>query len=420
MGLNEGRNGDFETGTPSWASATGVPSPPPGSVAIVGDALPAAAALRAVRGGRSLLHRGHYAHARQLLAAMGRRLAGHRPAWGHVPTPTEAFQHGREEKQIRHDLLSRLVVLLTGPDYRPSLDGAPALGDFGVQVWGPIGAGTLMVPLREWVGAIGAREWYRRGVEVPALGARVRPHYGVFAPVRGEYVGLVADRAERAGMAGRLAFDVGTGTGILAFVLARHGAARVVATDADERAVDCARENARCLGLDRTVEVRKVEPDAPFPPGSADILVCNPPWLPNEAVTPLDRAVYDPGGRFLARFLEGVPGHLRRGGEAWLVLSDLAERLGLRSADHVADIASRVGLAVLGRRTARARHPRTQVRDDPLHSLRSQEVVTLHVLGRPEEHRNRGGCGLPPRPASRVSDMEFDDGPAPRRLCPHR
>jgi methylase of polypeptide subunit release factors len=236
--------------------------------------------------------------------------------------------------------------------------------------------------MREWLGAKGAREWYRRGVEVPALGARIYPHYGVFAPIRGAYVDLVAEQAERVPLAGRTAFDIGTGTGVLACLLARRGASRVVATDADERAVACARDNASRLALGAVVDVRKVDADDPFPPGSADLLICNPPWVPEEAATRLDHAVFDPGGRLLLRFLEGVPNYLEPGGQAWLVLSDLAERLGLRHPRFLADAVARAGLVVLGQRATRARHPRSRDRGDPLHASRSEETITLSILGR--------------------------------------
>lgn len=247
-----------------------------------------------------------------------------------------------------------------------------------------MGAGErpLLVPLREWVGAVGAREWYQLGVEVPALGGRVHPHYGVFAPTRRDYLDLFAGLVGRTELAGKVAFDIGTGTGVLTLLPARRGAARVVATDADCRAVACARENARRLGLADAVEVRAVEPDRPFPAGTADLIVCNPPWLPGDAPTPLDRAVYDPGGRLLTTFLDGVGGHLTPVGRAWLVLSDLAERVGLRPPGFVEQAAGRAGLSVLARLTAPARHGRSRGRDDPLHAVRSREVVTLFVLGR--------------------------------------
>jgi methylase of polypeptide subunit release factors len=298
------------------------------------------------------------------------------------PAPIDVYRCARETKHREHELLCRLLVALDGSAYRPMLEDAPALGDFGVQVWGAIDESRLLVPLREWIGARGAREWCRRGVEVPALKARVHPHYGVFAPIRGEYVDLVAEQADRVGMAGRTAFDIGCGTGVFAFVLARRGASRVVATDADSRAVACAEDNTVRLSLESIVEVCQVPPDDPFPSGSADILVCNPPWIPTEAPTRFDKTVFDPGSRFLLRYLDGISAHLRPGGRAWLVLSDIAEQLGLRPPDFVQRAAERAGLVLLGQRETHARHARAFDSDDPLHALRSREKVRLYIFGR--------------------------------------
>jgi len=368
-----------------WASATEVRRPRPEEVSGIGDETSAATALREVERGRYLLYRGHYANALQLLSAMRRRLSNGARSQGHERkvTAIDAYRHARELKQREHDLLSRLVVWLSGMAYGPMLEGAPRLGQFGVQVWGPIEDQPILIPLREWIGARGAREWYRVGVEVPALNARVHPHYGVFALIRGEYVELVARQADAVSVVGRTAFDVGTGTGVLAFVLANRGALRVEATDADPRAVACAQDNADRLGLGAIVGVCEVVPENPFPSGTADILVCNPPWVPVEAPTRLDRSVFDPGDRFLLRFLDGISAHLRPGGEAWLVLSDFAERLGLRPPDFVAKAAERAGLVIRRRRETHPRHTRASDRDDPLHPLRARETITLYVLCRP-------------------------------------
>jgi methylase of polypeptide subunit release factors len=200
----------------------------------------------------------------------------------------------------------------------------------------------------------------------------------VYAPVRGEYVDLVARAAAEWPVAGKRAFDVGTGTGVLALVLARAGAA-VVATDVEPRAVACARENAARLGLAAQVEVREADL---FPEGAADLVVSNPPWLPDDARTSLERAVYDPGGRFLDRLVAGLPAHLAPGGEAWIVLSDLAELLGLRPPGHVEALAARAGLRVADAREAAPAHRRASDAADPLHAFRARETTRLFRLVR--------------------------------------
>ena len=105
--------------------------------------------------------------------------------------------------------------------------------------------------LREVLGLIGAHEWRQQGVEVAPLGARIHPYYGVFSPVRGEYIQLVADQPLPSKT---LAFDIGTGTGVLAALLAQRGVARVVATEIDARALACAHENIEQLGLAGQIE----------------------------------------------------------------------------------------------------------------------------------------------------------------------
>jgi methylase of polypeptide subunit release factors len=244
------------------------------------------------------------------------------------------------------------------------------------------------MPLRDVLGALGSAEWNRRGMEIPGLG-RLHPCYGVFAPVRAEYVGLVAGAPAPEGLT---AFDLGTGTGVLALLLARRGATRVIATDIDARAVACARANATRLGLEARVEVRE---HALFPDGHADLIVCNPPWLPLPAQTALDRAVYDADSQMLRGFLAGLDAHLAAGGEGWLVLSDLAERLGLRAGDALPRWIADAGLEVRWRKDARPTHRRSQDESEALFEARSQEVVTLWALGR------RGESPKRPAPVSR-------------------
>ncbi|WP_225953653.1 methyltransferase [Kibdelosporangium phytohabitans] len=225
------------------------------------------------------------------------------------------------------------------------------------------------------MGALGAHRWRVRGVHVPALGVKIHPHYGVFAPTRHEYVDLVASVPwPRPGKV----FEIGTGTGVLAVLLAQRGASDVVAVDIEPRAVECARDNVDRLGL--SASVRVVRQDL-FPDGTADLIVCNPPWLPSPVSSSLDTAVYDPGSRMLRGFLRGLPEHLSPGGEAWLVVSDLAERLGLRAPTRT--LITDAGLVVRDRLDIRPRHKARK--DDPLAEYRSAEVTSLWRITRSDK-----------------------------------
>jgi methylase of polypeptide subunit release factors len=117
-----------------------------------------------------------------------------------------------------------------------------------------------------------------------------------------------------------------------------------------------------------------------FPPGRASLVVCNPPWLPGRPHSPLERAVYDPSGRMLRGFLDRLGRHLTPGGEGWLVISDLAELLGLRTRKELLDTIAAAGLVVVDRLDTYPRHPRANDPDDPLHAARSAEVTSLWRL----------------------------------------
>ncbi len=164
---------------------------------------------------------------------------------------------------------------------------------------------------------------------------------------------------------------------MLAALLAQRGVRRVVATDQDPRALQCARDNLGRLGLTHQVEV--VEADL-FPAGRAPLVVCNPPWVPARPSSPVEHAVFDPESRMLRGFLAGLAEHLEPAGQGWLLLSDFAEHLGLRTREELLGWIEDAGLKVLGRSDIRPRHPKASDPDDPLHQARKAEVTSLWRL----------------------------------------
>ena len=361
-----------------WRSESGWPAP--ARVQLADDQMPADLAYRLASEGTALLWRGDFQNARQLLQALGRRLdRAPRKAASAPMTLTDAFYRYRQAQGRRARVLGMVVIELDG-DYGIPLRRAPDLRAACSEAWGPADGQRCVVSLRECLGLVGAHEWRKKGVEVPALGPppgnRIHAHYGVFSPVRGEYLDLVGSAPLPPGAS--LAWDIGTGTGVIAAVLARRGIARIVATDLNPRALACARENVERLHMRGQVEI--LEADL-FPPGAAPLIVCNPPWLPGKPSSPLEHAVYDPDSRMLRAFLGGLRERLAPGGEGWLVLSDLAEHLGLRSRDDLLALFTAGGLVVHERLDVRPRHPKASDASDPLAGARGREITSLWRLG---------------------------------------
>ena len=364
-----------EKRTARWRSEAG--TPPPKRVEVVDDRLSADTAYRLACEGTALLWRGDFQNARQLLQAIARRAdEPPRKAKPHPATLTEAFNLHRQAQSQRARTLGMLLLPFDA-DHSVPLRRAPDVRDACTEVYG-VGNEIYVASLRGLQGLIGAHEWRKNGVEISVLGARIHPHYGVFSPLRGEYIGLVNDAPLPKSLKSKpVAFDIGTGTGVLAAVLAKRGIQHIVATDQDERALECARENLARLGFAAQVEV--VQADL-FPAGRAALIVCNPPWVPARPSSPLEYAIFDPESRMLRGFLTGLAAHLEVGGEGWLILSDLAEHLGLRTRDELLAMIDKAGLKVLGKLDVKPHHARTSDASDPLYAARAAEITSLWRL----------------------------------------
>ena len=354
--------------TARWRSESAVA--PPQHVIIADDEITADAAYRLACEGTALLWRGDFHNAKQLLQALARRVD--RKKVKPATSPQDAFNQHRQAQAHRARILG-MVLIQFEIDCRINLRRAPDVSQACAEAFGKVSE-PFVASLRELLGIIGAHEWRKKGIDIPASDGRIHPHYGVFAPVRAEYVKLVNEAPL---LSTTLAFDIGTGTGVLAAVLARRGVKKIIATDLDQRALDCATENINGLGFEQQIEILKADL---FPPGRAPLIVCNPPWIPARPSSALERAVYDPDSTMLRGFLNGLAEHLEPSGEGWLILSDLAEHLGLRKRAELLDWIDKAGLTVKQRLDMRPNHPRATDTSDALHAARAAEVTSLWRL----------------------------------------
>jgi predicted RNA methylase len=348
----------------------------PKKIMVIDDSFPADRYVVLASEGTSFIWNGDYHNAKQLLQAVQRRIKKHSPASKATDpqTMSKEFYRYRQYQAYKAQLLSRLLIPVDD-DLSIPLARAPGLSQaISEAVHFP--PGGFLISFRELQGFIGAHEWRKRGVAIAALGgAKIHAYYGVFSPVRGEYLDLIANAPLPVPI--QTAFDIGTGSGVISAVLAHRGIQKIIATDLDDRAIQCAHSNIKNLGFDKYVCIEKKNL---FPDGKADLIVCNPPWLPAKPTSAIERAVYDEDSRMVKAFLDAVPAHLTDTGEAWLIISDLAEHLGLRAPEDLTNWIMAAKLKVIECMKIRPRHSKATDEDDPLHSARVKEITMLWRL----------------------------------------
>jgi SAM-dependent methyltransferase len=376
-----------------WRSEKGLP--PPKKLIIADDTLTADEAYRVACEGTGIIWRGDLQNAKQLLQAMSRRAdkpskksirnqkSSKNKQEGVIPlaVPMSEIFHKHRLTQSQRSRTLGMLLIQVNPDHTIPLRRAPDVSQACLAVYGAVTEPYVM-SLRDLLGFIGSLEWRKNGMALDALkdlgDGRIHPHYGVFAPVRYEYIGLLEKAPFPASVTKQsLAFDIGTGTGVLAAVLAKRGIQKIVATDQDERAIECATENIEGLGIGKQVKLMQTNL---FPEGTAPLIICNPPWVPARPSSPIEYAVYDPESQMLKGFLAGLKDHLSPEGEGWLILSDLAEHLGLRTRAELLSWIEAAGLKVLGRNDVRPTHIKALDTQDPLYRARAAEVTSLWRL----------------------------------------
>lgn len=368
-----------------WHSENGIA--PHKKIQIADDTLTADIAYRLACEGTAMLYKGDFQNARQLLQALVRRVDKpskkssrvDRVAKEKIKTPLDSFNLHRLAQSQRARILG-MVLIPINADHSISLRRAPDVTQACLEAYGQQ-TEPYVISLRELLGVISAHEWRKKGVPVLVRDdeeIRIHPHYGVFSPIRGEYIELVLKVPLPAAIQkNSIAFDIGVGTGVLSVVLAIREIEQIVATDQDDRAIVCAHENIDRLGLNGQIEILKKNL---FPEGKAALIVCNPPWLPARPSSSLEHAIYDPESQMLKGFLGNLKDHLLPGGEGWLILSDLAEHLGLRTREELFSWIDVAGLRVITHLDTKPQHSKAFDKTDALHIARSKETTSLWRL----------------------------------------
>jgi methylase of polypeptide subunit release factors len=381
--------------------------------------------MQKLRDGRALVYTdtgpgGTYRNALQLLHAVKRRYR--RKMENDVEegderckSITQQWMLQRQLQREQSDMINRILVQVCFRDKRPckilGLRGIPTNAktvlafafqhdhDFGQsqvndqQPSSNFNPNYILLSLNDFLAMVGAYEWNRKGVYVNALQSRIYPHFGVFPPTRQDYItllkGIKIDNTEKC----ISMLEVGIGSGILSAILLKQNKVQsVVGTDINPYAIACAQDNFQRLGLDEKVDLYQTDlfpiSNSTTKDNKYDIILFNPPWLPGNPVSELDRAVYDTCDQnILRRFLTEVQHYIAPGGRVFLMLSNLGILLGLFQ-DTDLNIAFHDGsleIIEVNKTTCKAKLEGLSRRNiiQPINSVkaaRANEVISLYQL----------------------------------------
>jgi SAM-dependent methyltransferase len=358
-----------------WYSEAGLP--PPMTIKIVDDTLSAKQAIRDAKAGIGLLWNGDYHNAREILKAMSRRLVK-KPRIGSqtlASTPAEMFHQHRLDQKRKAEILGLLLIPMS-KDFEIILRRGQDVSLACREVLGDVTEDVVM-PLKTLLAINSAHEWRKKKIQIPHFDQPFTPHFGVFSPVRGEYIDLVMQTQLPPNV--KRAFDIGVGSGILAILLAKKGVNQVIGTDSDARAIACATENIQAFGLGETIQLQHKHL---FPEGVADLIICNPPWIPAMPSAPIEYAIFDPDSAMIKALIQELPQHLSPTGQAWIIISDIAEHLGLRSRDELLQLFESAQLKIVEKKDIYPKHPKTRDNTDPLAFARTKEITSLWILSK--------------------------------------
>ena len=157
------------------------------------------------------------------------------------------------------------------------------------------------------------------------MGHKLHPFYGTYAPTRVSHLELFGTWLSQYEGPRVRALDVGTGSGVLALMLARAGFGDIVATDSNPNAIESVSRELRRMTVKPPIEL--IHGDLLGPGNSEEeLVVFNPPWIQGSVTSQLDSALYFEPSLF-ERFFDQAVARLAKEGRIALVFSNVMSLL---------------------------------------------------------------------------------------------
>jgi hypothetical protein len=204
--------------------------------------------------------------------------------------PVKDYQTGRANREALRLLNKNLLIGIY--QHYANLENAP--DNAWLRVLYPRQE-EFLIRFSYFLGMNGAWQWYHKGIQFPTLNEKVHPFYGVYFPTRHEHLTLFDNwLAKNNGFT--KAIDIGTGCGVLALMMLKHGIPFVHATDTNPNAVYSTQSEVLRRNFQDKTMVEQASLSGSVVAGQNDLIVFNPPWIPAQTETEMDAATYyEPG-----------------------------------------------------------------------------------------------------------------------------
>ena len=233
------------------------------------------------------------------------------------------FQEQRNLRSAYHNSSQRLLLLVKAN--KLAVRKAPTIGWLKI-LYPDISDFLLSFP--DVQGLNSSWQWFEKGIKMPFLNQLLHPYYGTYFPTRFEHINLFVKWMKSYKGPKRTAFDIGTGCGIISFILLQEGFEKVYATDINKNAI---------LGVNEEIKRMKLFDKLILGCGDlleplnqlTELIVFNPPWLPASFdIEGLDKAIYYDEELF-PRFFKQAHPKLKANGKVVMLFSNLAQSAGV-------------------------------------------------------------------------------------------
>ncbi len=236
----------------------------------------------------------------------------------------------------------------------------------------------FLLPFTDYLGMNGARQWFEKGILYPGLHHKIHPFYGTYFPTRTEHLELfdqwLADNPPF-----EKAIDMGTGCGVLTFYMLKRGIKTITATDINPNALWSVREELQKHKTEARVKLQHTSFFETIASETADLLVFNPPWLPMDTHTNIDKAMYYEPGFFDEFFRQGYE-HLTSHTTIAILFSNFASVAGISHEHPVEKEITQNKRFALVEKLEKPIQQKPSSRKNWLEKIREEEKAELWIL----------------------------------------